>query len=77
MLVGGFTRTPAVVDLVKSLTGRKEPNRSVNRDKVASASYLATFQPAEEFGALVAAEAIRWLTCAKATRSPRSSRGSG
>ena len=30
VLVGGSTRMPAVVDLVKSLTGGKEPNKGVN-----------------------------------------------
>lgn len=34
VLVGGSTRTPAVQDLVKSLTGGKEPNQSVNPDEV-------------------------------------------
>src|SRR5689334_11697670 len=33
ILVGGSTRMPAVVDLVKELTG-KEPNRNVNPDEV-------------------------------------------
>ena len=33
LLVGGSTRTPAVQELVKKLTG-KEPNRSVNPDEV-------------------------------------------
>src|SRR3954453_14842531 len=33
VLVGGSTRMPAVVDLVKSLTGGKEPNKGVNRDE--------------------------------------------
>src|SRR5690625_4179439 len=34
VLVGGSTRMPAVVDLVKDLTGGKEPNKSVNPDEV-------------------------------------------
>ncbi|HEY3733091.1 MAG TPA: molecular chaperone DnaK [Streptosporangiaceae bacterium] len=34
VLVGGSTRMPAVVDLVKELTGGKEPNKSVNPDEV-------------------------------------------
>jgi molecular chaperone DnaK len=34
VLVGGSTRMPAVVDLVKSLTGGKEPNKGVNPDDV-------------------------------------------
>lgn len=34
VLVGGATRMPAVQELVKSLTGGKEPNRSVNPDEV-------------------------------------------
>jgi len=34
VLVGGSTRTPAVQELVKSLTGGKEPNQSVNPDEV-------------------------------------------
>ena len=34
VLVGGSTRMPAVVDLVKSLTGGKEPNQGVNPDEV-------------------------------------------
>jgi molecular chaperone DnaK len=34
ILVGGATRTPAVKDLVKRLTGGKEPNQSVNPDEV-------------------------------------------
>src|ERR1700753_3069903 len=33
-LVGGSTRRPAVVELVKSLTGGKEPNKGVNPDEV-------------------------------------------
>jgi molecular chaperone DnaK len=33
-LVGGSTRMPAVVELVKSLTGGKEPNKGVNPDEV-------------------------------------------
>lgn len=34
VLVGGSTRMPAVQDLVKELTGGKEPNKSVNPDEV-------------------------------------------
>jgi molecular chaperone DnaK len=34
VLVGGATRIPAVQELVKSLTGGKEPNQSVNPDEV-------------------------------------------
>lgn len=34
VLVGGSTRIPAVQDLVKSITGGKEPNQSVNPDEV-------------------------------------------
>ena len=34
VLVGGSTRMPQVVDLVKKLTGGKEPNKSVNPDEV-------------------------------------------
>ncbi len=34
VLVGGSTRIPAVQDLVKSLTGGKDPNQSVNPDEV-------------------------------------------
>jgi len=34
ILVGGSTRMPAVVDLVKEMTGGKEPNKSVNPDEV-------------------------------------------
>jgi molecular chaperone DnaK len=34
ILVGGSTRMPMVQDLVKKLTGGKEPNRSVNPDEV-------------------------------------------
>ena len=34
VLVGGSTRIPAVQELVKSLTGGKEPNQSVNPDEV-------------------------------------------
>ncbi len=34
VLVGGSTRIPAVKDLVKGLTGGKEPNQSVNPDEV-------------------------------------------
>ncbi len=34
VLVGGSTRMPAVVDLVKSLTNGKEPNKGVNPDEV-------------------------------------------
>ncbi len=34
VLVGGSTRMPAVVDLVKDLTGGREPNKGVNPDEV-------------------------------------------
>src|SRR3954451_25379439 len=34
ILVGGSTRMPAVVDLVRELTGGKEPQKSVNPDEV-------------------------------------------
>ncbi|WP_010120489.1 molecular chaperone DnaK [Corynebacterium nuruki] len=34
VLVGGSTRMPAVTDMVKSLTGGKEPNKGVNPDEV-------------------------------------------
>ncbi|WP_382308821.1 molecular chaperone DnaK [Herbiconiux sp. UC225_62] len=34
VLVGGSTRMPAVVELVKRLTGGKEPNKGVNPDEV-------------------------------------------
>ncbi|HQA78923.1 MAG TPA: Hsp70 family protein, partial [Propionicimonas sp.] len=34
LLVGGSTRMPAVVELVKELTGGKEPNKGVNPDEV-------------------------------------------
>src|SRR5262245_61601513 len=34
ILVGGSTRMPAVVELVKDLTGGKEPNKGVNPDEV-------------------------------------------
>lgn len=34
VLVGGSTRMPAVGDLVRELTGGKEPNRNVNPDEV-------------------------------------------
>ncbi len=34
VLVGGSTRMPAVVDLVKELTGGREPNKGVNPDEV-------------------------------------------
>ena len=34
VLVGGSTRMPAVTELVKTLTGGKEPNKSVNPDEV-------------------------------------------
>src|SRR5690606_31450113 len=34
VLVGGSTRTPAVTELVKKLTGGKEPNKSANPDEV-------------------------------------------
>ena len=33
-MVGGSTRMPAVVDLVRELTGGKEPNKGVNPDEV-------------------------------------------
>jgi molecular chaperone DnaK len=36
ILVGGSTRMPAVVDVVKELTGGKEPNKGVNPDEVVS-----------------------------------------
>src|SRR5690606_32830408 len=34
ILVGGSTRMPAVVDLVRELTGGKEPHKGVNPDEV-------------------------------------------
>jgi molecular chaperone DnaK len=34
ILVGGSTRMPAVTDLVREMTGGKEPNKSVNPDEV-------------------------------------------
>ncbi|QYH35004.1 molecular chaperone DnaK [Salinibacterium sp. M195] len=34
VLVGGSTRMPAVIELVKKLTGGKEPNKGVNPDEV-------------------------------------------
>ena len=34
VLVGGSTRMPAVADIVKELTGGKEPNKGVNPDEV-------------------------------------------
>ena len=34
ILVGGSTRMPAVVDMVKQLAGGKEPNKNVNPDEV-------------------------------------------
>ena len=34
MLVGGSTRMPAVTDLVRELTGGREPNKGVNPDEV-------------------------------------------
>src|SRR5690606_500061 len=34
VLVGGSTRMPAVTEVVKELTGGKEPNKSVNPDEV-------------------------------------------
>jgi molecular chaperone DnaK len=34
VMVGGSTRMPAVVDLVKELTGGREPNKGVNPDEV-------------------------------------------
>ncbi|MBC7463030.1 MAG: molecular chaperone DnaK [Actinobacteria bacterium] len=34
VLVGGSTRMPAVVDLVRTLTGGREPNKGVNPDEV-------------------------------------------
>ena len=34
ILVGGSTRMPAVADLVREMTGGKEPNKSVNPDEV-------------------------------------------
>jgi len=34
VLVGGSTRIPAVQNLVRSLTGGKEPNQTVNPDEV-------------------------------------------
>ena len=36
ILVGGSTRMPAVTDLVREMTGGKEPNKSVNPDEVVS-----------------------------------------
>jgi molecular chaperone DnaK len=37
VLVGGSTRMPAVSDLVKELTGGREPNKGVNPDEVVAA----------------------------------------
>ena len=37
VLVGGSTRIPAIKNLVKELTGGKEPNQSVNPDEVVAA----------------------------------------
>ncbi|MBY8854419.1 Hsp70 family protein, partial [Saccharothrix sp. MB29] len=34
VLVGGSTRMPAVAELVKELTGGREPNKGVNPDEV-------------------------------------------
>ncbi|MDK6685599.1 Hsp70 family protein, partial [Escherichia coli] len=34
VLVGGSTRMPAVSELVKELTGGREPNKGVNPDEV-------------------------------------------
>ncbi len=34
MLVGGSSRIPAVQELVKTITGGKEPNQGVNPDEV-------------------------------------------
>ncbi len=34
VLVGGSTRIPAVQDVVRKLTGGKQPNMSVNPDEV-------------------------------------------
>src|SRR5437868_4540606 len=34
VLVGGSTRMPAVTEVVKELTGGKEPNKGVNPDEV-------------------------------------------
>jgi molecular chaperone DnaK len=34
VLVGGSTRMPAVVELVKDLTGGKEPDKGVNPEEV-------------------------------------------
>ena len=36
ILVGGSTRMPAVTELVREMTGGKEPNKSVNPDEVVS-----------------------------------------
>lgn len=37
VLVGGSTRMPAVTELIKELTGGKEPNKGVNPDEVVAA----------------------------------------
>jgi molecular chaperone DnaK len=37
VLVGGSTRMPAVTELIKELTGGKEPNKNVNPDEVVAA----------------------------------------
>ena len=43
VLVGGSTRMPAVAEMVKTLTGGKEANKSVNPDEVvASGAALQT-----------------------------------
>ena len=42
VLVGGSTRMPAVVDLVRELTGGKEPNKGVNPDEVVAGCAAAS-----------------------------------
>ena len=41
VLVGGSTRMPAVADLVRSLTGGREPNKGVNPDEVVDVTPLS------------------------------------
>src|SRR5690625_6596305 len=45
VMVGGSTRMPAVTEVVKDLTGGKEPNKGVNPDEVVAVG--ADLQAAE------------------------------
>ena len=67
VLVGGSTRMPAVTELVKELTGGKEPNKGVNPDEVVAVG------AALQAGVLPAVRS-RTSCCSTSPRSPSASR---